>query len=95
MGKLVVVLVMLVGLLPVMLCASGCWVMLAERERVARALGRVSDENSAVFVHDTSLKIGGWEIGINPQWWSVRLLVAGIAMILVGLTAVFWPQIRG
>ena len=92
MGKLVVVLLVLAGLLPVAWVAFLCRELLKERDLMLRNFGGDQNESSAVFVHDTFLKIGGWEIGLNPQWWSVGFLVAGMVLILMGMIAILWPQ---
>lgn len=95
MGKLVVVLLVLAGLLPVAWVAFLCGVLLKERDLMLRNFGGDPNESSTVFFHDTFLKIGGWNIVIHPQWWSVGFLVAGMVLILVGMIAILWPQASG
>ena len=58
-------------------------------EHVARRMNQLRYTVSAeVYLHDSYFEIGGWRIGMTPQYWSVALLFLGIVMIVVALAAI-------
>lgn len=95
MGKFLVVVVVLAGLLPVVWLASAGLFLLWMQQRMIDYFGEDPDGSSGVYFHDSSLGIWGINVGVNPQWWSVGLLVAGVVMILLGMVGILWPQGRG
>ena len=84
MGKLVIWIFTLIGLAPSIAVAMASLSMLLVARRMSQLRYTASTE---VYLHDSYFEIGGWRIGMTPQYWSVALLFLGIIMIVVALAA--------
>lgn len=91
MGRLVIWIVTLVGLLPAVAIGVMGLLLLSIRLGVEQTL----EPGGQVFHHNAYFESGSWRIEMNPQYWSVGLLLAGVAMILVALVAILRPQTGG
>ena len=95
MGRIVIWCVTIVGIVPsVYLAIVGIWLK-RHLVRIAAPRDYFNHESGAdmVYVHDVYLQIGPgtWRVDLNPQYWSLALLLTGVVMIFVALSSILRP----
>jgi ABC-type antimicrobial peptide transport system permease subunit len=86
MGKALVWTATLVGLVPLVCVVVICICLLSAMPRTG--IYRNIDRAAHVFVHDAYTTLGPWRIDLNPQYWSVGILIAGLAMVIVAMFSI-------
>lgn len=83
MAKLTIWVFTLIGLTPSIIVALAGFCLL----RAIQKSGTMQRYGTIGFVHDSyfSFMFGSWRVDFNPQYWSIAVLLGGIALIVVGL----------
>ena len=88
MGKMAIWILTFIGLAPsVVIAFAGIFLLFVVR----RADLFKNQPSTELLFHDAYFMLGGWRVDFNPQYWSVAVLLTGVAMILVALVAILRP----